>query len=76
MNIPKFSLSIPNNTYEYTNLLMNLTPKDHFYHENMNANDDLSDDSDFTNEENDDANLLLQKEQIFESFEEVEKYLT
>ncbi|CAG8679362.1 15592_t:CDS:1 [Funneliformis caledonium] len=40
----------------------------------MDEKDDLSDASDFINEEND-TNLSLQKGQTFETFEEVEKYL-
>jgi len=67
MNVQEFSPSIPNNN-TYEELL------DVFYHENTSAKNDLSNDSDFTNEEND-ANLSLQKGQTFESFEEVEKYL-
>ncbi|GBC03827.1 hypothetical protein RclHR1_05350001 [Rhizophagus clarus] len=72
MDFQEFSPLVPvefyNNTYN--------EPLVNFYNENMDTKDDLSDDiSDFINEEND-GNLSLQKGQIFETFEEVERYLT
>ncbi|GES88875.1 protein FAR1-related sequence 5-like [Rhizophagus clarus] len=72
MDVQEFSPLVPvefyNNTYN--------EPLVDFYNENMDTKDDLSDDiSDFINEEND-GNLSLQKGQIFETFEEVERYLT
>lgn len=57
---------------EFSPLIPIELPLNNFIYENMDTEDNLSDDA--SDEEND-ANLSLQKGQTFETFEEVEKYL-